>query len=1065
MNSDKKPSYQELIQQIDALESEIHRIRNEGEQEIITQNYERLFDAAPISIWNEDFTLVCDQLEQLRNKGISNIKTYIEQHPEVLFSLLSKLKVTSVNKATLQLFKAESNQEFLHNIQLTFGEGADKVSASLIEAIWNKDKLFTAEVNYKTLKGEQFAALFSVPIPQTIAEQQTVPITIHSVQKLKEAELAKKESLLKLEQAQKIGRIGSWEWEWETDRAVWSDEMYRIYGVDKDHFKPTSENVSNAILEEDKHKMDHAIARLFKGEVADSFEFRIIRPNNEIRDVSIIALQISEGTIFGVTQDITDRKKIERELDEAQTLAKVGSWLFNPVTQKVEWSKEMFQIWGLDARSGAPTYDTLLKLIHPDDAELWNTSVAKATSEGIPYDIEHRVCLPDGKEKIVRGVCQPVLGINGQVVSLAGSGQDITEQRQLDKQLIEAKEKAEESKDYLNNIINNIGDPVFVKDDQFRMVLVNNSFCRLLGYPKHKVIGRTMAEDFPAKQSEVFLKTDKQVLLSGEENLNEEKITIASGEELTIITKKSRYIDEHNNRFIIGTIRDITESKVIQKELDTQNEKLNNLNNALNKAQRLAKVGSWSFNTSNQKSEWSNEMFLIWDFELSKLAPDYDTIIRKVHREDLNLFNSAVESAIVSGTPYDIEHRISLSNGEEKIVRAICQPVLDHHGKVVSLVGTSQDITTQKQFEKVQVKNQRLKAMGEMSSSIAHDFNNSLQEMMGNLEIVKLESDLSANTIKRLNTIGSIIADVADRVSALQKFSDTKHADKNAKTLDLNTLIKESLSESRPLWKDAMEKEGVKINVSTDFGKIPKILSTSGELKAAIYNLVKNSIEAMPEGGDLNIQTGLKDEGVYARFIDTGMGMNEETKLKLFDPFFSTKGFELGRGLGMSGVYSIVKKYKGDIVVTSSELGIGTTIEIVFPISNRDEAKILTEDDPKEKKLLRVLWVDDDFLITKSSCLLVESLGHQCDGTNSGQKALAHLDEKSYDFVFTDIGMPKMNGWELANAIRSKLGNKLKIVIVTGWEVEEKAKKEHGIDFVLQKPFTLEQLKKTLLLV
>ncbi|MFT7084400.1 MAG: PAS domain S-box-containing protein [Vicingaceae bacterium] len=1063
MKLNNKPTYQELVQRIDALESEIHRIQNEGEQKIPAQDYKHLFDNAPISIWNEDFTLVYEQLDQLRKLCITDIKSYLKQHPEVLFSLLSKLKVTSVNKATLKLFKAESGQELLQNIQHTFGEGANKVSVDLIAAIWNKEQSFTAEVNYKTLQGVEFAALFSVPIPQTTEEQQTVPITIQSIQKLKEAELARKESLLKLEQAQKIGHIGSWEWEWETDHAIWSDEMYRIYGVKKEDFKPTSQNVSNAILQADKYKMELAIAKLFKGEVADSFEFRIVRPNNEIRDVSIIALQISEGTIFGITQDITDRKKIERELDQAQTLAKVGSWLFNPATKKLKWSNEMFQIWGLDVRGGAPEYDTLLQRIHPDDVELWNTSVANATNQGVPYNIEHRVCLPNGEEKIVRGICQPVLGINGEVVSLAGSGQDITEQKKIDKQLIEAKEKAEESKDYLNNIINNIGDPVFVKDDQFRMVLVNNSFCRLLGFPKHKLIGRTMAEDIPANQMEGFIKIDLQVLNDGQENLNEEVITNANGEELTIITRKSRYVDEHNNRFIIGTIRDITESRVIQREIDTQNEKLNNLNNALNKAQRLAKVGSWSFNTSNQKSEWSNEMFLIWGFELSKLAPDYDTIIGKVYSEDLNLFINAVENAIVNGTPYDIEHRISLSNGEQKIVRAICQPVVGIDGKVVSLVGTSQDITTQKQFEKSQVKNHRLKAMGEMSSSIAHDFNNSLQEMMGNLEIVKLESDLSRNTIKRLNTIGSIIADVADRVSALQKFSDAEHADKNAKTLDLNTLIEESLSESRPLWKDAMEKEGVKINVSTDFGKIPKILSTSGELKAAIYNLVKNSIEAMPEGGNLTIKTGLKAEGVYARFIDTGLGMTEETKLKLFDPFFSTKGFELGRGLGMSGVYGIVNKYKGDIAVTSSELGKGTTIEIVFPISNRDEIKVLTKEEPQEKKLLRVLWVDDDFLITKSSCLLIESLGHQCDGANSGQKALAYLDEKTYDFVFTDIGMPKMNGWELADAIRSKLGNKLKIIVVTGWEVEEQAKKEHGIDFVLQKPFTLDQLKKILL--
>jgi len=1057
--SDKNPTYQELVLRVEELESEIFLLREKGNLPDDNQDFASLFNNAPISIWNEDFTQVYEELKELRKLDIPNIKLFLHENPTVLASLFSKLKITSVNTATLSLFEAESSQNFLSNVQRTFGEGADKISTDLITAIWNNEKSFTAEVNYKTLKGENFAALFSVPIPQTKAERQTVPVTIQSIQKLKEAELAKKESLLKLEQAQKIGKIGSWEWNWETDKAVWSDEMYRIYGVEKSHFEPTSENVANAILKEDKHKMEHAIARLFQGEVVESFKFRIQRRNNEIRVLSIIALEITEGTIFGVTQDITDREKIEQSLKEAQRLAKVGSWLYNPETKKVEWSNEMFHIWGLDANGGAPEYETLLHLIHPDDAELWNTSVSKATNEAVPYDIEHRICLPSGEEKIVRGICQPVLGVNGEVVGLAGSGQDITEQKRLDRLLIEAKEKAEKSKDYLNNIINNIGDPVFVKDDEFKMVLVNNSFCRLLGFPKHKLIGRTMAENLPAEQMEGFLKIDSQVLSDGVENLNEEVINNANGDKLSIITKKSRYIDEQNKRFIIGTIRDITESKSIQKELDRQNEKLNNLNNALNKAQRLAKVGSWSFDTSNQKSEWSNEMFLIWDFDLSELAPDYKTIIKKIHKEDLELFNASVEEAVNNGIPYDIEHKIYLSNGEVKVVRAICQPVLNKDGKVIGLVGTSQDITAEKQFEQVQVKNQRLKAIGEMSSSIAHDFNNALQEMMGNLEIVKLQKDLSVDTLERLNNIKSIINDVAGRVGALQKFGDTKSCTVHTDSLDFNELIEESLEQSRPPWKDNPEKEGITIDITTEFEQIPKISCNKGELKSAIYNLIKNSIEAMPEGGSLTIQTGTKEEHVYARFLDTGLGMDEEAKLKIFEPFFSTKGFKPGRGLGMSGVYTIVQKHGGDAVVQRSELNKGTTIEISFPISHLDKINVSHKKDTDIFKEYRVLWVDDEVLITKASKLLVESLGHTCDGVSSGHKALEHLSQNSCDIVFTDIGMPKMNGWELIDAIREKFGYTIKIVAVTGWDLEGKSKEEFKIDFLLQKPFTLEKLK------
>lgn len=436
MKSNEKPTYQELEQRINELQSEIKT----------KQDYKKLFENASISIWNEDLSLVFEQIEQLRKLNIPNFKIYLENNSEVLGSLIGKLKINSINKATLKLFKAESDQEFLNNLQSTFGEGANQVFIALLESIWNKETSFTSEVNYKTLEGDEFAALFSIPIPKTKLEQQSVPITIQSIQPLKEAERAKEDSLIKLQEAQKISHVGSWEWRWETDDAVWSDEMYQIYGVEKESFLPTSENVGKAILQEDRHKMEHAISQLFKGEEIGPFEFRIARPNNVIRYLSILALQINEGTVFGVTQDISDRKKVENDLIEAQKLAKVGSWLFHPSIQKTEWSEETFHIWGFNSHNdAAPDFDTLIQRIHKDDQELFSNSVNQATHQGIAYDIEIRICLPNDQKKTLRAICQPIKGVQNEVISLAGTNQDITEQKLLAMELTKAKEKAEES--------------------------------------------------------------------------------------------------------------------------------------------------------------------------------------------------------------------------------------------------------------------------------------------------------------------------------------------------------------------------------------------------------------------------------------------------------------------------------------------------------------------------------------------------------------------------------------------------------------------------------------------
>ena len=387
--------------------------------------------------------------------------------------------------------------------------------------------------------------------------------------------------------------------------------------------------------------------------------------------------------------------------------------------------------------------------------------------------------------------------------------------------------------------------------------------------------------------------------------------------------------------------------------------------------------------------------------------------------------------------------------------------------KPYQVVVTFEDITARKKIEKALVKHERLKALGEMSASIAHDFNNSLQEMSGNLEMLKLQHNLSDSALERITSTRSIITGVASRVNALQHFGDTEHYSKKAELINFNTVIEESLKESRPLWKDNMEKEGLRVNITTRFEDIPDVNCDLGEIKSVIYNLIKNSVEAMPKGGDIMIKTGTNAEGVCVTFTDTGRGMDEETKSKIFQPFYSTKGFTIGRGLGMSGVYSVVKKHKGDIAIKFSELGKGTNIEIVFPEGKQDDIKdrIKNEPEPKDKAAFRVLWVDDDNTIRENASELLELIGHNCDHVNSAKRALEYLNKNICDIVFTDIGMPEMNGWELADAIRTTFGNKIKIVVVTGWHVDEKTKNEHDIDFVLQKPFTMEALEKILMVI
>ncbi|MCX6186622.1 MAG: hybrid sensor histidine kinase/response regulator [Bacteroidetes bacterium] len=264
------------------------------------------------------------------------------------------------------------------------------------------------------------------------------------------------------------------------------------------------------------------------------------------------------------------------------------------------------------------------------------------------------------------------------------------------------------------------------------------------------------------------------------------------------------------------------------------------------------------------------------------------------------------------------------------------------------------------------------------------------------------------------------------------------------------------------MWKDNVEKVGFNIDIEGIYYDNLIISCNEGELKTVFYNILKNSIESMQIGGKIKIVTTVKENQAIVSIQDTGIGMDEETKLKIFQPFYSTKGFEAGRGLGMSGVFSIINTHGGNINVKYSELGKGTIIELRFPYENqkalivkKEAAEITTKSSLK----LNILIVEDVTSIRENFVKLISLLGHQCVSVESGMKALELMESSVFDIVFTDIGMPEMNGWQLADAIKEKFDGKMTVVVVSGWEVSEEEKQKYGVAFALNKPFAFSDLK------
>jgi len=369
------------------------------------------------------------------------------------------------------------------------------------------------------------------------------------------------------------------------------------------------------------------------------------------------------------------------------------------------------------------------------------------------------------------------------------------------------------------------------------------------------------------------------------------------------------------------------------------------------------------------------------------------------------------------------------------------------------------DITERKGMEVQLLERERLSAVGELSAGVAHDFNNSMQIILGNIELAFLAEGVSDDLVEHLETIRSATIGAAARVKHLQNFAQKETVAGKASGVDLGALLDETILQTQPKWKDEAQKRGIVINIEKHYHAVNFIDCNIGEIRSAFYNIIKNALEAMPQGGTLVFETCDSEKGVWARIKDTGSGMTEETRKKVFQPFFTTKGFEQGKGLGMTGVYSTIRNHGGEINVESTP-GKGTTVALLFPVGTNSRKNLPTEDSNGHDRHARVLWVDDEAQIRRLANKFLEKLGHEIDVAESGTEALTILERKQFDLLITDVGMPGMSGWELAKQVKNKFPC-LKIVIASGWagDVTDSQKKESGVSYLLQKPVSLNSIK------
>ncbi len=345
---------------------------------------------------------------------------------------------------------------------------------------------------------------------------------------------------------------------------------------------------------------------------------------------------------------------------------------------------------------------------------------------------------------------------------------------------------------------------------------------------------------------------------------------------------------------------------------------------------------------------------------------------------------------------------------------------------------------------------ERMRALGEMASGIAHDINNSLTPLMLMPEmILSQDRGISPESRDRLTTMHMAAMDVSHVVARMKQFYRREQEKEALAEVKLNLIVEQVVNLTRPRWRDMPQQRGLVVEIDRHLQPdLPLVMGNESEIREALINLLMNAVDAMPQGGKISITTKAGSgwrradaeaprNHVLLELRDSGVGMDQHTLRHCLDPFFTTKGKRGGTGLGLAMVYGTMERHDGSLQV-ESQPGQGTTVHLIFPIQEQPVSTDHVTHPPEEQvPSLRILYVDDEPLLRSVLKDLLETLDHKVVAADGGQNGVtefrqARMRGEAFDVVITDLGMPQVDGRQVARTIKAE-SPETPVILLTGW--------------------------------
>ncbi|WP_228016938.1 PAS domain-containing sensor histidine kinase [Synechocystis sp. LEGE 06083] len=743
-------------------------------------------------------------------------------------------------------------------------------------------------------------------------------------------------------------------------------------------------------------------------------------------------------------QTLSKLQEHEARIRTAERILSLGTWEYNPQTGTLNWSKQVFDIYGMTPTQKALDVEEYFAMVHPDDREASIAVYQSFMEENAPrIAFEHRVTTRDGDVRYVKGFGERHWTPDGEIV--VGCVQDITSFIRNRDKLTQAEYllRLAGEKARLGGWRVELDPPVVTWTSETAVIHGMPA-----GYspPDVATAVQFYAPEFREFIMEVFERCVQQ------------------GEAFDVICQLQ--LPDGRSPWIraIGEAERDAQGKVIVVQGAFQD--ISTLREAQDRFQLISKATNdviWDWNFATNKIWWNASITDTFGYTLSDMAgPDSWALC--IHPDDRQRVVQGIHQVIDGEENYwECDYRFMKSDGQYANVIDRGFVTRDGKGEAIRMVGSMLDITERMVMEQRLRESQKLEAVGHLTGGVAHDFNNLLTIILGNAEML---SELVADP--NLQSMAEMTLSAAKRGAELTRhlLAFARRHPLDPKMTDINQLVE-------AMW--GLIRRTLPENIELEFAPDPDLGITeidAGELETALLNLVVNARDAMQDGGKLTIETStavldsdyadrhsevITGEYVMICVSDTGIGMDADTVSHAFEPFFTTKTVGKGSGLGLSMVFGFTKQSGGHIKIYS-EPGEGTAVKLYFPMVRGAQQVNYqpTQESSPEGGTEHILIAEDDDLVLKHLEAQLRSLGYRVTAVTSGPDALKVLgSHNDIELLLTDIIMPGgMNGRELADRAKA-MYPKLKILFTSGYTenaIVHHGRLDPGVD-LLSKPY------------